>query len=214
MPQELTVDLRPFGPDPAALLSRSQNLLAHRAMRRALQRTRHQLLSVEPIEPEEKVARPRASDRFRATIYDYTNNRTLLADGSLRDPDRLEVTESGVQPVPTPEEFAEAVAVLERHRELGPALRRGRLRPYEPMPPLIFDDDAGGGLERVLAVGLLPSEGARGHEIVGVNMGRRRVFRFRTGLRRRRRPTTRSAASRMPGSRPRRRGQRARCGSP
>lgn len=178
MPQELTVDIRPFGPDPAALQQRADNVLAHRALRTALQRTGHQLLTVEPLESDKKVARPRASDRFRATIYDYTNNRTLLADGSLRDPNRVEIAESGVQPVPTPEEFASAVAVLESHREFGPALRKGRLKPYEPMPPLIVDDSAGGGLERVLAVGLLPSEGTRGHEIVGVNMARRSVLRF------------------------------------
>lgn len=102
MPEELTVDIRPFGPDPAALQQRADNLLGNRALRSALQRTGHQLLSVESLESDKKVARPRAADRFRATIYDYTNNRTLLADGSLRDPNRLEVVESGVQPVPPP----------------------------------------------------------------------------------------------------------------
>ena len=46
--------------------------------------------------------------------------------------------------MPSPEEFANAVAVLERHAKLGPSLRSGRLRPYEPMPPLVLDDAAGG----------------------------------------------------------------------
>jgi hypothetical protein len=178
MPQELTLDIRPFGPDPAALQQLGANLVEHRGLRSALQQTRHQLLSVEPLESDKKVARPRAADRFRATIFDYTNNRTLLADGSLRDPDLLQISESGVQPVPSPEEFASAVAVLERDPKLGPALRQGRLKPYEPMPPLVVDDEAGGGLERVLAVGLLPSKGMRGHEIAGVNMTRRSVLRF------------------------------------
>lgn len=178
MPAELTLDIRPFGPDPTALQQLGGGLLEHRSLRSALERTRHQLLSVEPLDPDRKVARPRASDRFRATIYDYTNNRTLLADGSLRDPKVLAVTESGLQPVPNPEEFASAVAVLERHPKLGPPLRSGKLKPYEPMPPLIVDDEAGGGLERVLAVGLLPAKGMKGHEIVGVNIGRGTVLRF------------------------------------
>jgi hypothetical protein len=178
VPEELSLDIRPFGPDPAVLQQLAASVLEHPALRKALQRTRHTLLSVEPIEPDRKLARPRAADRFRATICDYTNNRTLLADGPLRDPDRLEITESGLQPPPSPEEFARAVAVLERHRELGPALRQGRLKPYEPMPPLVVDDEAGGGLERVLAVGLLPADGKRGHEIVGVNMAGRSVIRF------------------------------------
>ena len=181
MPSELTLDIRPFGPDPAALQQLGPGLLAHRTLSSALERTRHQLLSVEPLESDRKTAQPRASDRFRATIYDYTNSRTLLADGSLRDPKALEITESGQQPVPSPEEFANAVAVLERHAKLGPSLRSGRLRPYEPMPPLVLDDEAGGGLERVLAVGLLPRRGLKGHEIVGVNMRNRSVLRFDGG---------------------------------
>lgn len=181
MPQELTLDIRPFGPDPAGLQQLGPSLLEHRTLRTALERTRHQLLSVEPLESDRKTARPQTSGRFRATIYDYTNSRTLLADGSLRDPEVLEVTESGIQPVPSPEEFASAVAVLEDHPKLGPALRNGKLKAYEPMPPLIIDDDAGGGLQRVLAVGLLPSEGMRGHEIVGVNMAERSVIQFDGG---------------------------------
>jgi hypothetical protein len=181
VPEEPTLDIRPFGPDPAALQQLGPSLLEHRSLRGLLQRTRHQLLSVEALEPDRKLARPRAADRFRATIYDYTNSRTLLADGSLREPEHLQVRESGLQPVPTPEEFASAVAVVERHPKLGPPLRSGRLKPYEPMPPLIVDDEAGGGRQRVLAVGLLPSRGLRGHEIVGVNMTRRSVLRFDGG---------------------------------
>jgi hypothetical protein len=178
MPEELTLDIRPFGADLAALQQLAGSLLEHRRLRGALQGKRLGLLSIEPLESATKVARPRAADRFHATIYDYTSNRALLAAGSLRKPELLEISESASQPVPSPAEFADAVAVLERHRELGPALRQGRLKPYEPMPPLIVDDEAGGGLERVLAVGLLPSEGTRGHEIVGVNIGRRSVLRF------------------------------------
>lgn len=181
MPEEPTLDIRPFGPDPAALQQLGPSLLEHRSLRGLLQRTRHQLLSVEALEPDRKLARPRAADRFRATVYDYTNSRTLLADGSLREPEHLQVRESALQPVPTPEEFASAVAVVERHPKLGPPLRSGRLKPYEPMPPLIVDDEAGGGQQRVLAVGLLPSRGLRGHEIVGVNMTRRSVLRFDGG---------------------------------
>jgi hypothetical protein len=181
VPAELTLDIRPFGPDPAALQQVGSAVLAHRSLRSTLARTRHELLAIEPLEPERKLARPQASERFRATIYDYTNNRTLLADGSLRSPEKLEVHESGIQPVPSPAEFASAIEVLERDSKLGPALRSGRVKPYEPMPPLVLDEEAGGGLERVLAVGLLPARGMRGHEIVGVNLGRRSVVRFEGG---------------------------------
>ena len=70
MPSELTLDIRPYGPDPAALQQLGPGLLAHRTLSSALERTRHQLLSVEPLESDRKTAQPRASDRFRATIND------------------------------------------------------------------------------------------------------------------------------------------------
>ncbi|MDQ4048994.1 MAG: hypothetical protein M3131_06400 [Actinomycetota bacterium] len=178
---ELVVDVQPFGPDPADLQQLSEGLLERPALKDVLARTRHQLLSLELLETDRKVARPRAPDRFRATIYDYTNDRTVFADGSVRDPRKLQVRESGLQPLPTREEFDRAAAVIGRDKELGPALREGRLRTYPPMPPLVADDEAGGGHRRVVAVGLLPADGKRGHEIAGVDIARRSVVRLPGG---------------------------------
>jgi|SRR5262245_53990953 len=58
------------------------------------------------------------------------------------------------------------------------ALRAQKLRAYPAMPPLIREKLPDGTVERTIALGLMPSEGARGHEIVGVNMIRRSVLRF------------------------------------
>ncbi len=181
MSDELVVDVRPFGPDASVLQDLSAGLFERRELRDALARTRHQLLSVDLVESERKVARPRPPDRFRATIFDYTNHRTVFAEGSLRSPGRLEVRESGLRPVPTREEFDRAVAVVARDGELGAGLREGRLRPYPPMPPVVEDDEAGGGRRRVVSVGLRPVNGKGGHEIVGVDMARRSVVRLAGG---------------------------------
>ena len=74
MPEELTVDIRPFGPDPAVLQQRAENLLATQALRGALGKARHQLLSVEMLEPESKVA-----GRGRPTAFapPSTTTRTI-----------------------------------------------------------------------------------------------------------------------------------------
>lgn len=156
MPDELVVDVRPFGPDPAVLQDLSAGLLERPVLRDALARTRHQLLSVELVEPERKGARPRAPDGFRATIYDYTNDRTVFAEGSLRNPNKLEVSESGLRPLPTREEFEHAVAAIGRDPELGASLREGRLRPYPPMPPLVEDDEAGAATDAWSRLGSCP----------------------------------------------------------
>jgi Copper amine oxidase, enzyme domain len=181
MPAELTVDIRPYGPDPAATQQLAATVVRHPALRRELRGADYRVLSLTAVESERKLVRPRPEDRFRATVYDYTNHRTLVALGSMRDPDQLEVTESGIQPIPNHEEFLAAVEILSRDRQFAAKLRDGQLRPYKPMPPLIVDHEAGGGLERVLAVGLKPPRGGRGHEIVGVNMGRGSAIRFEGG---------------------------------
>jgi hypothetical protein len=142
----------------------------------------HRLLSFELLEPERKTAAPRERDRFRATYYDYSNNRTLHVEGRLGEPEGAAVSVSARQPRPTGAEFEAAVAILRRSAELGPALRSGALRPYRPMPPLVSHVRPDGSVERTLAVGLLPAgRGKPGHEIVGVNMIRRRVERYDDG---------------------------------
>lgn len=179
MPTELQVDVKPFGPEPAAVAELPDLMLAHPLLRESLGRARHRLLGWELVEPETKAARPRSPSRWRATVYDYAKNRTLVLEDALRGGGRPTLRELGLQPVPSPDEFVDAVALVARHDELGPALREGRLVAYPPMPPLIRGDEVpGGGLERTLAVGLLPAEGERGHEIVGVNMTRQEVVRF------------------------------------
>src|SRR5262249_47817089 len=133
---------------------------------------------VEP-EVETKPARPSPPPNlYRATFYDYTNNRTVFVDGDLELPRRVKVSESGVQPLPSYQEFEEAVSLLMKDPDLGPAIREKQVQPYPPMPPILEVESAHGRMERTVGVGLLPvREGAR-HEIVGANLVRRAVVRF------------------------------------
>src|SRR6266540_6047420 len=178
----LEVKVVPIGPDRAMVDMAARRVLNHPSVQRHLKRGRHRLLSLELVEPEERAkrARPAEPTRHRATIYDYAENRAIVVEGPLDSRGRLDVTESGHQPLPTTDEFDAAVRLLAKDPDLGPALRAKRLRPYPPMPPLLDADDNSGRPERTLAVGLLPagSRPAR-HEIVGVNLVRRTVVRFK-----------------------------------
>ena len=178
------IDIERFGPGPEVIDEVSQTVLDHPSVREYLSGTRHRLLSVRLLEPavEGKPDEPVPPDRYRAAIYDYTNNRVVLATGSLDDiQGSLEVSEAGHQPLPTKEEFDEAVEVLLEDEDLGPAIREERLVPYRPMPPLVEAELPDGRVERTLAVGLLPRERGAGHEIVGANMIHRTASRFQEG---------------------------------
>lgn len=176
--RELRVKIRPFGPSAEEVEALADGLLGHRDLGPLLARTRHRLLSVELLGEGEKAGRPRPPKRFCAKVYDYSNQRTLHVTGNLDRPARLAVEESGEQPLPSPEEFDEAVRIVSRHADFKAAIAGGALMPYPPMPPLLGEPDADGRSERILAVGLLPGNANGRHEIVAVNMGRREVARY------------------------------------
>lgn len=178
--EELSVKIQPFGPSAEQVQVLTQSVTKHPTIQKYLARTRHRLLRMDLLDPAEeaKSLRPKPPNRFQATFFDYTNNRTVFATGSLSRPATLELAESGLQPRPSQEEFDEAVSVVIKDPEIGAALRERRLRPYRPMPPLVLEEMPDGRAERTVAVGLLPPEGARDHEIVGVNMIKRKLVRF------------------------------------
>src|SRR3712207_6547240 len=152
---DVEIGIEVFGPGPETTEEVSRAVLEHPLVRDELGEARHRLLSVRFVESAPgKRREPAPPDRYRATIYDYTNNRVVLATGSLDDArGTLEVSERGHQPLPNREEFDEAVEVLLEDEDLGPAIRERRLEPYRPMPPLVEAEGADGRVERTLAVG-------------------------------------------------------------
>ena len=178
---DLQINIERFGPGPEDIDEVSQATFHHPSVREQLSETRHRLLAVQLLNSavQGKPDEPIPPDRYRATIYDYTNNRVVLATGRLDDiRGSMELSEAGHQPLPNREEFDEAVEILLEDEDLGPAIREQRLVPYPPMPPLIEAELPDGRLERTLAVGLLPREREARHEIVGANMIHRTAARF------------------------------------
>jgi hypothetical protein len=179
MPQPLTIEVRPFDPPPGAVAAAREQV--ERAVRRRVGDGESRVLSLRLLPPARKSARPARSAEFHATAYDYTGARTLDVFGSLKDPQRLEIAESARQPAVSHEEFEAAVAVLRRSGDFGPALREGRIAAYKPMPAHVPFELADGRRERRVTVGLLPAKRRERHEIVAVDLARRRVARFDAG---------------------------------
>ncbi len=179
---EFSIDVVAWGHDASTVEKLKCRLLEHPEVQDYLAGARHRLLSLQFIEPETKTHEPVLTDRYRATIYDYTNNRTVFIDGCGFDNDLVVASESSFQPLPTEEEFQEAVDILSLHPEFGSALLEGYAQPYPAMPPLVTEVELPNGrIERTLAIGLLPNNEQFQHEIVGVNMISRDVIRFESG---------------------------------
>jgi DNA-binding CsgD family transcriptional regulator len=114
MADELTVKVEPFGPEQRAVDRIERNVRRHPAARELLGGANRRLLAVEPLEPARRSIRPRPWDRYRATWYDYGENRAIVVEGRLVEPGRETVTAKATQPVPSPDEFEAAVAVVAR----------------------------------------------------------------------------------------------------
>jgi hypothetical protein len=178
---ELKLKIQPRGPANARIDAVSRALIEHPSVREFFGKARSQMLSFELVEPEVEVKPVRPSpppDLYRATFYDYTNNRTVFVDGSLSQPKRVKVSESGFQPFPGRGEFETAVKILEKDADFGAAIRERQLQPAPAMPPIIDLESPHGRSERTISVELLPLAAGARHEIVGVNLVQRSIVRF------------------------------------
>src|SRR3989442_2224641 len=167
---ELALKFEPRGPDPARISTVSRALADHPAVQEFLAKTRNRLLTFELVEPEPeaKSARPSPPPHlFRATFYDYTNNRTIFVDGDLNQPKRVKVSESSFQPLPGSGEFEAAVKILEKDENFGKAILERQLQPSPAMPPIIEIESPDGRSERTISVGLLPPQPGGRHWVGG-----------------------------------------------
>jgi hypothetical protein len=182
--KKVTINVTPVGPSQEEIDRVSAVVTRNTAVQKYLQGTRSRLLSFKFIEPDaknERAAKP--TTRFIATFYDYTNNRSVIAEGDFNDPSTLDVSESSHQPLPTDEEFEEAVRILEGDDTFGSRLRDKTFGAYRAMPPVLESPDKTTRVPRTIHIGLA----ARGtndrslHEVVGVNMITQRVVRYEKG---------------------------------
>ncbi len=127
-----------------------------------------------------------APDRFRAVYYDYTGQRTIVAEGSLGAPAAAEArVDSAWMPMAVDDvEFQDAVGVLMNDPGFKPAFAAGQATTYQPMPPVQeLHADGSRRSDRIVNVGFLPRPDAKDlrHEIVGVNLGTNSVERYPGG---------------------------------
>ncbi len=175
-----TITVTPWGPDQTTIDDTKGRLLKSPVLLRYLAGKSYRMLSFDFLESGVKEAKAEPPSRYRATFFNYTSNRAIVATGRFTD-SALEVSVSNEQPLPSPEEFEAAVSILSKDPEFGPAIRDGSLQPYPPMPPLVDISLPTSRVERTLTVGLLPKDGKGSNEVVGVNMIRESVIRYEGG---------------------------------
>src|SRR5919205_43680 len=138
---DVQINIERVGPGPEVIDEVSQALSEHPSVQEHLGGTRNRLLSIELLNP---VGAGKIDglepDRYRATYFDYDNNEVKLVTGRLDDiQGSMEVSDSIQQPLPTREEFEEAVEIFRENPDLGPAISEQRVKPQPSMPPLLTE---------------------------------------------------------------------------
>jgi len=89
---DVQIDIERLGPETETIEELSRAALGHPSSQEYLGETRNRLLRLELLEPkvEGKADGPVPPDRYRATTYDYTNNRVVLTTGRLDRSSRID----------------------------------------------------------------------------------------------------------------------------
>ncbi len=152
------ITVTPWGPDQETIDAAKLRIAANPKVQAYLRGTINRLLSFDYIDNDTKATgRSEPPNRFRATYFDYTNNKTIVAEGGFYD-SAVTVAVTNDQINPSPEEFDAAVAVVAADPVFGPAISSKKLEPYPPMPPLSTDPSIKGKPERTVTVGLFPTD--------------------------------------------------------
>ncbi|MBD0327519.1 MAG: hypothetical protein ICV68_13870, partial [Pyrinomonadaceae bacterium] len=181
--EQLNLKIIPWGPTQEALDAASASMMRSAAIQKSLRGTRYRLLSFGSLANDDKASIENVPPtRYRGVVYDYTNSRTIIAEGSFDKPELVTITISNEQPLPSNDELDAAAAILLKDPAIGPGLRDGSLITYEPMPPLLFPQNRMGRVERTLTVGVRSKSDSKfTNEVVGVNMVRGTVMKFDEG---------------------------------
>lgn len=153
----------------------AQALSGNAAVRKALAGSRWRLLNTIAHEELDRDGDRDHCRECEAIYYDYTRNRTVRVRGKSANARGLQVAFTHEQPVPSPEEFEEAVELVRQSEVWGPMLRAGQVHPYGTMPPVLYPK-GNEPVERTLYVGLV-SRARQFNRMVAVNMVRREVSR-------------------------------------
>jgi hypothetical protein len=178
-----TIKIVPVGPSQEESDRVAATITQSPQVQRYLQGKRSRLLSFELIEPDVKDNKITPQRRFNAVFYDYTSNRTIVANGNFNNPSEIVVSESNEQPLPNDEEYEEAVRILKNDAYFGEKLQDRTLEPYRAMPPTAEPTDKNSNVQRTLHVGVMPkgTNNQSLHEVVGVNMISQKVVRYPNG---------------------------------
>ena len=184
--EKVEIQVTPWGRSQAEVDAANVRVEHSAEVQKELNGTRYRLLESRYVENEVKGQPAQIPTRLRTVFYDYTNDRTIIAESGFDESSPVTVRQEFYQPNPNDEEFAEAVRVLQNDARFTARMRGEQIRTFRPMPPVTV---LGGTTERLVNVGIEGLANSNDNEVVSVSVKRAEVVRYDN-----RAPQTSSAA--------------------
>ena len=175
---ETPVDIKivPIGPTEETVEQIKTTVERTAAVQRELSGTNYRLISFGYVDHEDKTTVGKFDpQQFLIVFYDYTNDRTIVAQGAFAAPENVRVFEDASKPVPSLEELDAAGAIVRNDPQLSAAVKNNRLRIFQAMPAISVDEKTG---ERFVNIGLESLDSSTRNEVVSVSFKRGEVVHY------------------------------------
>jgi hypothetical protein len=177
--EAVKITVVPWGPTQQMLDAAKLRVEQSVEVQSRLKGAKYRILSFEYIDNSGDKSQPSTPPtRFRVVFYDYTNDRTLVAESNFAGTEAVSLREETFQPNPSDEEFNEAVSILQSDARFTSLLKGERLKAFQPMPPITV---LSGTTERLVNVGLEAQGGSGSNEVVSVSLKRGAIIRYDRG---------------------------------
>lgn len=171
----LEIKVTPWGPTQSDVELAKRRVLQDLNVQRELQGAKYRLVAFELIDDESVKDKSLPSippSRYRAILYDYTNNQAVIAEGDFDGKESITVKRSAFDPGVGDEELRAAYDLVAKSPEFAALYDKQQIGFYEPMPPTTHLNG-----ERLVNVGVINLQTGE-QEIVSVSFKDDRVIRY------------------------------------
>jgi hypothetical protein len=170
--EAVKIKVSSWGPAQSDVQAAMLRVEKSRAVHNVLKNTKYRLISFDYIESgNEKFKSAQPPKDFKIIFYDYTNDRTFVAEGDFARTKIVTVREENFQPGVSNQELLEAFQLIKNDPELGELYKQNQLKIFEAMPPVSIQNG-----ERLVNVGIkIGGE----NQIVGISFKNNRIVRYK-----------------------------------
>jgi hypothetical protein len=161
-----------WGPTQAEVDAAKSRVEQSTAVQDALKGTKYRVMSFDYIETGDKSRPAQVPTQFRVIFYDYTNNRTFVAEGDFAAKEKIAVRQENFEPGVSGEELEEAFEMIKNDSKFVLPYKQNKLTIAPAMPPTSYLNG-----ERLVNISIktLP-EGS--NQIVGISFKNGNIVRY------------------------------------